>query len=66
MSRYCKSKLIKGYRAICILLVTQGTFEINLGPDRLAGPKALNPNHCRQPTLRLHDLCLEVLTVYGT
>ncbi len=23
----------------------------NLGPDRLAGPKALDPNYCRQPTL---------------
>ena len=23
----------------------------NLGPDHLAGPKPLNPNYCRQPTL---------------
>ena len=23
----------------------------NLGPDRLAGPNALDPNFCRQPTL---------------
>ncbi len=23
----------------------------NLGPDRLASPKALDPNYCRQPTL---------------
>ena len=24
------------------------------------------PNHCRHPTLWLHDLCLGVLTVHGT
>ena len=25
--------------------------------------KALDPNNCRQPTILLNDLCLEVLTV---
>ncbi len=30
---------------------SQGTVDNNLGPDRLAGPKALDPNNCRQPTL---------------
>ena len=44
----------------------QGTVDNNLGPDRLAGPKDLDPNCCRQPTLYLHNLCLEVLTVHGT
>ena len=44
----------------------QGTVDNNLGPDHLEGPKALDPNFCRQPTLWLHDLCLEVLTVHGT
>ena len=34
-----------------------------LGPDCLAGHKALDPNYCKQPILWLHDLCLEVLTV---
>ena len=29
----------------------QGTVDNNLGPDRLAGPKALDPNYCRQPTI---------------
>ena len=45
----------------------QGTVDNNLGSDRLAGPKALYPipNYCRQPTLWLYDLCLEVLTVHG-
>ncbi len=43
----------------------QGTVDNNLGSDRLAGPKALDQNYCRQPTLRLHDLCLEVLNVHG-
>ena len=47
-------------------LIPQGTVDNNLGPDRLAGPKALEPNYCRQLTLWLHDLCLEVLTVQGT
>ncbi len=33
----------------------QGTVDNNLGPDRLAGPMALDPN-----------LCLDALTVHGT
>ena len=37
----------------------------NLGSDRLAGPKALVPNYCRQPTQLLHDPFHEVLTVHG-
>ena len=32
-------------------LIPQGTVGNNLGPDRLAVPKALDPNYCRQPTL---------------
>ncbi len=48
-----------------IRLIPQGTVN-NLGPGCLAGPKALDPNYCRQPILWLHDLCLEVLTVHGT
>ncbi len=33
-------------------LVVPFTYEsYNLGPERLAGPKALDPNYCRQPTL---------------
>ncbi len=43
--------------------VSQGTVDNNLGPDRFVGPKALGPYHYRQPTLLLHDLSLEVLTV---
>ena len=35
-----------------IRLLLQGMVAVNnLGPDRLAGPKAIDPNHCRQPTL---------------
>ncbi len=37
----------------------------NLGPVRLARSKALDPYYCRQPTLWLHYLCLEVLTVHA-
>ncbi len=31
--------------------IPQGTGDNLLGPDRLAGPKALEINFCRQPTL---------------
>ena len=34
-----------------IQLIPQGTVDNNLGPDRLAGPKVLDPNYCRQPIL---------------
>ncbi len=36
-----------------IRVLPQGTVDNNLGPDRLVGPKALDPNYCRQPTLWL-------------
>ena len=29
----------------------QGTVDNNLGPDRFEGPKALDPDCCRQKTL---------------
>ena len=48
-----------------IRVIPQGTGDINLGPDRLAGPKALDPNYCRQTTLLLQDLYLKVITVHG-
>ena len=32
-------------------VIPQGTVDNNLGPDCLTGPKALDPNYCRQPTL---------------
>ena len=38
----------------------------NLWLDRTAGSKALDPYYDIQPTLSLHDLCLEVLTLNGT
>ena len=34
-----------------IRVIPQGTFDNNQGPDRLAGPKALDPNYSRQQTL---------------
>ncbi len=49
-----------------IRLIPQGTVNNNLGPDSLAGPKALDPNRCRQPILLLDDHYLEVLTVHDT
>ncbi len=51
------------------------TLEWLLGPYQeiqvqqfrdLTKTKALDPNYCRQQTLWLHDLCLEVLTLHGT
>ncbi len=47
-------------------IIPQGTVVNNLGPNRLADPKALDPHHYRQPTLWLPDLCLGVLTMHGT
>ncbi len=35
---------------LVIRVIPQGTVDNNLGPDRLVGPKALDPNYCRQPT----------------
>ncbi len=32
-------------------VIPQGTVDNNLRPDRLAGPKALDPNYSIQPTL---------------
>ncbi len=34
-----------------IRVIPQGTVDNNLGQDRLAGPKTLDTNYCRQPTL---------------
>ncbi len=48
-----------------VRVIPLGTVDNNLGPDRLTGLKALYPNYNRQPTLWLHYLCLEVLTVHG-
>ena len=33
------------------LIIPQGTFVNKRGPDHIAGPKALDANYCRQPTL---------------
>ena len=34
-----------------IRVIPQGTVDNNQGPDRLVGPKDLDPNYSRQPTL---------------
>ncbi len=34
-----------------IRAIPQGKVDNDLGPDRLAGPKSLDPNYCRQQTL---------------
>ncbi len=44
----------------------QGTVGNNQGPDRLEAPMALEPNHCKQPTLCLQDPYQETLTMHGT
>ena len=43
-----------------IRVIPQGTVDNNLGPDRLAGPKALDPNYSRQ----LFDCTTFVLESY--
>ncbi len=47
----------------CLRVIPKGTVDNNLGPHRLAGPQALDPNYCRQPTIWLHDLFLELCMV---
>ncbi len=47
-----------------IRFILQVTVDNNIGPDRLAGTRALDPNYCRQPTLWLHNR-LNVLTAHG-
>ena len=36
---------------LLIPIIPQRTVDNNLGPDRFAGPKTLDPYFCRQPTL---------------
>ena len=36
---------------VIIRLIPLETVDNNLGPDRLTGPKALDPYYCRQTTL---------------
>ncbi len=62
----CSSYITVMYIPLRYTIIPQWTVDNNLGPDRLASPKALDPNYCRQPILWLHDLCLEVLTVHAT
>ena len=35
-----------------VRIIPQGTVDNNLGPDRLASPKTLDPKYWRQPNLR--------------
>ena len=35
---------------VSLTVIPQGTVDNNLGPDRLAGPKAIDPNYFRQLT----------------
>ncbi len=38
-------------RIINLLIIPHGMVDNNLGPDRLSGPKAVDPNYFRQLTL---------------
>ena len=42
--------IIYFYNDIKELFIPQWTIETK-GPDRLPGPKALDPNHCRQQSI---------------
>ena len=60
-------KIIVHFDLIIIFrLIPQGTVDNNLGPDRLASPKAMIPYYCRQLTLWLHNFRIEVLIVHGS
>ncbi len=39
------------HNLLYILVIPQWMVDNNLGPDCIAGPKALDPNYCRQPNL---------------
>ena len=65
MSEFKEYVNLIDWTLLTLYFIPQGTVDNNLGPDRLAGPKALDPNDYRQPSLWLHDLCLEVLTVHS-
>ncbi len=41
---YDKNLASEGTKSV--RLIPQGTVDNNLGPDRLAGPKGLDPNFC--------------------
>ncbi len=45
------NSLFKDPNILYTIQTTHGTVDNNLGPDCLAGPKVLDPNHRRQPTL---------------
>ncbi len=50
-------QLNNGPHIFPIRVIPQGTIDNNLGPDCLAGTKALDPNYCKQQTLSMHYLC---------
>ncbi len=42
--------ILQCQRKNCVTeVIPQGTVDNNLGPDRIAGTKALDPDYCRQP-----------------
>ncbi len=42
---------VEGYQPNIMSLIPKGTVYNNLGPDRLAGQKALDSNYCREPII---------------
>ena len=50
---------------VTLRVIPKRTVDNNLEPDRLEGPKAVDHNYFRRPTLWFHNLCLEVLNVHG-
>ena len=44
-TNFCVFSLLNSLPQLCFLrVIPQGTVDNNLGPDRLAGPKSLDPN----------------------
>ena len=54
-------KIINTLQEFLFLDIKRFQINNNLGPDRLPGQMALDPNYFRQLTFWFHDLCLEVL-----
>ena len=63
----CQMKILHQIPSISLpIYLYTYLYDSYLRSDCLVGPKALDPNHYRQPTLWLHDLCLKNLTVQCT
>ncbi len=60
--KFCVFKILNLFTQV----IPKGTVDNNLGPDRLAGPKALDPNYCRQEVLTVHGIELRLFVALNS